>query len=570
VQDSRQVALALDEIAALMEFAGAKRFQTQAYERGARIVESVADDLGSYVEQDRLVEIDGIGPSLSRQIQELWNTGESALLARLRSEHPPGTAELMQVEGLTPKRIRALHTSLGIDSVEALREACVAKRVRSVKGFGEKTEERILDAIDRWLGRTGEPAQVLRSEALQLVERLERQLLNARLASKVEAVGALRRGEETVRELELLVVAEPETMHEGLARFPQVARVDREHSVALLARGIPLHLRFASEQSYGVGQVFGTGSAEHLAQLAARASERGLTLTAQGLRGPGLRGQESESESALYQALGLKPIPPELRTGHGELAQAEQRGFERLLQHSDIRGMVHCHTTYSDGKNSIEEMARAAEALGMSYITITDHSPSAHYARGVELDRLKQQWDEIASVQERVSIRILRGTESDILVDGSLDYPDAVLEQLDVVIASIHARNRMDRAQMTARLTRAMALPVFKIWGHALGRILLHRDAIDCSVPDVLDALAGSRGAIELNGDPHRLDLPVQWIPLARERHIPFVVSVDAHSVRGLGALHHGVTQARRGGLESEQVLNTLPADQFAARVRPG
>jgi DNA polymerase (family 10) len=221
VQDSRQVALALDEIAALMEFAGAKRFQTQAYERGARIVESVADDLGSYVEQDRLVEIDGIGPSLSRQIQELWNTGESALLARLRSEHPPGTAELMQVEGLTPKRIRALHASLAIDSVEALREACVARRVRSVKGFGEKTEERILDAIDRWLGRTGEPAQVLRSEALQLVERLERQLLNARLASKVEAVGALRRGEETVRELELLVVAEPETMHEGPHAFPR-------------------------------------------------------------------------------------------------------------------------------------------------------------------------------------------------------------------------------------------------------------------------------------------------------------------------------------------------------------
>ena len=223
----------------------------------------------------------------------------------------------------------------------------------------------------------------------------------------------------------------------------------------------------------------------------------------------------------------------------------------------------------TDGKNSIEEMAVAAQALGMQYITITDHSPSAHYARGVTLDRLKEQWEEIDRVQERVQIRILRGTESDILADGALDYPDAVIEQLDVVIASIHSRFQMDAVAMTARLRRALQLPLFKIWGHALGRLLLSRDPIACDLASVLDGLAGSRGAIEINGDPHRLDLPAQFIPAARERGIPFVISVDAHSTRGLDALQFGVHNARRGGIRCGEVLNTLSADDFAARVRP-
>ena len=236
---------------------------------------------------------------------------------------------------------------------------------------------------------------------------------------------------------------------------------------------------------------------------------------------------------------------------------------------ADVRGMVHCHTTYSDGKDSIEDMARAAEALGMQYITITDHSQSAHYARGVTLDRLKQQWDEIDRAQECVRIRILRGTESDILADGSLDYPDDVMERFEVVIASIHSRFQLDRDAMTRRLERAMRLPMFKIWGHALGRLLLSRAPIDCDLPRVLDALARSPGAIEINGDPHRLDLPPQSIPLARERGIPFVVSVDAHSTRGLGVLRFGVSAARRGGVARHEVLNTFAPAEFAARVRP-
>jgi DNA polymerase (family 10) len=271
----------------------------------------------------------------------------------------------------------------------------------------------------------------------------------------------------------------------------------------------------------------------------------------------------------LYHALGLAFVPPELRSGKGELAVAEQADFSDLVATPDIQGVVHCHTTYSDGRNSILEMARAAHERGMKYITITDHSPSAHYARGVTLDRLKEQWDEIAKAQEEVPIRILRGTESDILSDGSLDFPDDVLERFDVVIASIHARHKMYGAAMTARLPRALTLPIFKIWGHALGRILNHRPPIDCDVLALLDRLAGSRGAVEINADPYRLDLPPAWIPAARERGIPFVVSVDAHSTRGFGVLDYGVSMARRGGVRRGEVLNALPADAFADRVRP-
>jgi DNA polymerase (family 10) len=316
--------------------------------------------------------------------------------------------------------------------------------------------------------------------------------------------------------------------------------------------------------------VLATGNAAHIAALSARAAERGLSLEGFGPSGPSdQRPTVFATERELYAALGLALVPPELRMGNDELHQAEHADFSELVTEQDVLGIVHCHTTYSDGKNSIAEMAQAAHALGMKYLTITDHSPSAHYAKGVALDRLKLQWDEIAAAEARIPIRILRGTESDILADGSLDYPDSVLEGFEVVIASIHARHRMDRAAMTARLKRALSLPIFKIWGHGLGRILNHRDAIDCDVPAVLDALAGSRGAIELNADPHRLDLPPTWIPAARERKIPFVISVDAHSTHGFGVLRYGVSMARRGGLRRSEVLNTASAERFSALVRP-
>lgn len=565
MQHANDISKSLREIAVLLEFSGAPKFKVKAYQRAADVVDAVGD-LEPLVEQGRLGELAGIGATLSRQIDELWHTGRSSLLERLRSEQPEGAGELAQVEGMTPKRLRALVDGLGVRSVAELREACESERVRKIPGFGTKTESRLREACVHWLERGEDvPSPTLLARGLERATSLERVLLGA--AGRVQLVGALRRGEETVRELEWVVEGRTDAPWQELSKLRQVLRVDAEHDRAQLSESLELRLHAATAANWGNEVVLATGNRAHVEALRALAAARGISL--RGWERGSTSGSEFESEEALYAALGIPFIPPELRTGSDEFELAAKSGFSDLVRAEDIQGMVHCHTTYSDGRNSIAEMAAAAHALGMKYLTITDHSPSAHYAHGVSLDRLKEQWDEIALAQETSPVRILRGTESDILADGSLDYPDAILEQLDVVIASIHARHRMDRAAMTARLRRALSLPMFKIWGHGLGRILNHRAAIDCAVPEVLDALAGSCGAIELNSDPHRLDLPPEWIPAARERAIPFVISVDAHSTRGFGVLRYGVTMARRGGLRRHDVLNTESAERFVALVRP-
>jgi DNA polymerase (family 10) len=565
MQSTREVTLGLEEIAALLEFSGESRFKVKAYARAAEVVNTLGDELAPLIEQGRLRELDGVGDTLARQIEEIYNTGSSEYLERVRREQPPGVGELVQVQGLTPRRVRALHDALGITSVVSLRDACAAGRVRGVRGFGAKTEAKLLAACERWLTRGEEaPDPVLLPRALDLAALLEKRLSTA--VEVVELAGALRRADESVRELEFVIVGDFARAFEQVAGLRQVLRTDSAKGVAHLTDALLLRLHPATAATLGNALVLNTGNAAHVDALLARASAQGIALRPE---------HEAEpvtpfaSEAQLYAALGLAFVPPELRNGRDELALAERDGFSDLVTLADIQGMVHCHTTYSDGKNTILEMARAAHELGMKYITITDHSPSAHYARGVTLDRLKAQWDEIAAAQAEVPVRILRGTESDILSDGSLDFPDSVLEQFDLVIASIHARHRMDANAMTQRLRRALSLPLFKIWGHALGRILNHRPPIECDVLALLDELAAARGAVEINADPHRLDLPPAWIPAARERGIPFVVSVDAHSTRGLGVLRYGVSMARRGGVRVGEVLNALPANAFAERVRP-
>jgi DNA polymerase (family X) len=561
VQSTSEVFSALREIAVLLEFSGAPKFKVKAYRRGAEVVRTVGD-LGPLVEQGRLAELEGIGATLSSQIQELWNTGSSQYLLRLRGEQPPGTSEMAQVEGVTPKRLRVLVHGLGVRSVVELRAACAAGQVRELAGFGAKTESRLLQACDRWLGRGEQaPAPTLLARARDRAVIVQSALLE--VAERAELAGALRRGEETLRELEWVVLGDASAALRQASSLRQVLRVEPEALRAHLSEGMRLQLHSATAADWGNAMVLATGNDAHVAALSERAANRGFVL-----KGPGAP-RAFASEEALYAALDLAVVPPELRVGGDELLRAESSDFGDLVSEHDILGLVHCHTRYSDGRNSVLEMAQAAHALGMKYITITDHSPSAHYANGVGLEQLKAQWDEIAAAEEAVPIRILRGTESDILADGTLDYPDSVLEKFDVVIASIHARHRMDRAAMTERLVRAMSLPIFKIWGHGLGRILNHRDPIDCDVPAVLDALCRSRGAIELNSDPHRLDLPPAWIPAARARDLPFVISVDAHSTRGFDVLRYGAIMARRGGLRRQDVLNTESAERFIQLVRP-
>jgi DNA polymerase (family 10) len=390
-----------------------------------------------------------------------------------------------------------------------------------------------------------------------------------------DVAGDLRRWTETVDRVVIAAAStSPAAVVQHALTSPMVAGASGgEASLcrATLITGLPLELRVSTPDRYPVELLYATGAPAHVARLEQIAAARGLSLGPGGLsRSRGGRSLPIPSETALYDRLGLAEIAPELREGVGEIeaALAGQLPGD-LVTAGDLRGLVHCHTVYSDGAHTVAQMARAADALGMDYLTITDHSPTASYAGGLGIDRLKAQWDEIARVQETVSVRLLRGTESDILADGALDYPDEILEQLDVVIASIHSRMRMDRDQMTRRLVRAMRQPWFKVWGHALGRLVLSRSPIDCRIEEVLDAAAASRAAIEINGDPRRLDLEPRWLRAARERGLRFVISTDAHSVGELSNVRYGVAMARRGWVGRSEVLNALGAEAFARAVRP-
>jgi DNA polymerase (family 10) len=570
--DKFAVARALRQMGLLLELKGENPFKVRAYETGARGLEESPEDLARLVAEKRLREIRGVGEALAQKIADLHLTGRTALLDRLQAELPAGILELARIPDLGPKKIAALHAALGVTSVAGLKAACIAGRVRELKGFGERTEQKILEGIRRL---ESHEKRALLSDALDAGEALLRHVRDSPAAARSDVAGSLRRWKETVGDLDLVAASDrPAELSAHVQAYPLVeevlARGDTKTTVRL-AGGLQADFRVVPPADYPTLLHHLTGSKAHHVRLRGLARDRGLTLSEWGLaRIDSGEKVAVEEEADIYRALSMQPVPPELREDQGEVEAALSGTLpEDLVRVEDVRGMVHCHTQYSDGRATVEEMALAAEVMGMEYLTITDHSPSAAYAGGVTLDRLKAQWDEIARVQERVKVRLLRGTESDILEDGALDYPDAVLEQMDVVIASIHSRMKMDEDSMTRRIARAMRLPVYKIWGHASGRLLQERDAYACRMEEVLDAIAGSRAAIEVNGDPHRLDLEPRWIRLARERGIPFVVSTDAHSTAGLHYLRFGVATARRGWLRRPEVLNTLPFEAFRKAVRP-
>ena len=571
--DRLGVARALREMGRLLDLSGEGAFKARAYARGARVLESLDDaSFEQLVVEGRLKELQGVGPGLAARITELSHTGRSESLDSLRGQLPPGAGELGRLR-LGLAKITALHAALGIETIADLRAACEAGRVRLVKGIGEKTEARILEAIRR-LEEPG-PARVLLSHALAAAEPVLHHLRGAPGVTAAELAGDLRRRTETVDRLQVIVASTtPAAARTHTLALPGVVSVSDagpEAYRAVLDSGLPLEVRMSRPDHHGAELLHATGAPAHVAHLGRLAEARGLRLGRNGLvRAAGGARLPGVDEREIYRHLGLPFIPPELREDEGEIEAADEGRLPGdLVRVEDIQGFVHCHTVYSDGQNTVEEMARAAEARGMRYLTITDHSPTASYASGLSVDRLRAQWDEIARVQEKVSVRLLRGTESDILADGALDYPDDILERLDVVIASIHNRHRMGAEEMTRRLIRAMAHPCFKIWGHALGRLIPSRPPIAVDVEKVLDVAAESRAAIEINGDPRRLDLPPRWLRAARERGLSFVISTDAHATGELDNLRYGVAMARRGWVRREEVLNTLDAAGFARAVAP-
>ncbi|HSM93946.1 MAG TPA: DNA polymerase/3'-5' exonuclease PolX [Anaeromyxobacteraceae bacterium] len=581
-----EIAGALREIGALLELDGENPFKVRAYENGARALEALHEDLATVLAEGRLEEVPGIGRALAEKITELHRAGRLPLLERLRAAHPPALLELLALPDLGPKKLAALQKALGIRSVAELEAACAAGKVRELKGFGEKTEQKLLDAIRR---RRERPRRFLLSEASAIGERIVAHLRGSPAVIQCEVAGSTRRGRETVGDLDVVVASQqPGAVSAHFLALPGIgetlAHGETKTSVRL-ANGLQVDLRIVPPADFATLLHHLTGSKAHHVKLRGLARERGLTLSEWGLfelpRGPAPASAEEgppahgakvlvRSEPELYRALGLAPIPPELREDEGEIEAARDGTLpDDLVRLEDVRGMVHCHTTWSDGHVGVEELARAAEAAGFEYLTVTDHSGAAAYAGGLDAERLRRQWDEIDEVQQRVGIRLLKGTEADILEDGALDWPDALLEGLDVVIASIHSRMKMAEDEMTRRLVRAMSLPIFKIWGHASGRLLGERDPYAVRMEEVLDALAASRGAIEVNGDPHRLDMEPRWLRRARARGIPFVLTTDAHRLEALGQLRWAVVTARRGWVTKGEVLNALPAGEFARAVKP-
>jgi DNA polymerase (family 10) len=560
------VAGRLREYGHLLRISGANPHRAGAYGRAAAAIEEAADRFETLLSERRLAELRGIGSAIQRFIEEMAERGTTDQLDQLRRRFPAGVIALSGVMSLA--RARTLYDGFGIATLDALRAACEAGQLNDIPGFGPRSAERILERLVAQ--RRG--LRLLLPEAVDHGDRVAHYLRGGLGIAQVEIAGDLRRRLETIDRLDVVVSAGDVSLAaEHVAAYPAAQAIVRQGQGEVVLQAAPrvdVRVRCVSPDQYGLALLDATGSVAHLSRLAARAATAGLTLGPQRLSRGSTR-IAVRDETDVYEQLDLEFIPPELRADGSEVDAAETGALPRLIRPEQLRGIVHCHTTYSDGARSIEQMAIGAEALGMDYLTITDHSPTAHYANGLSLDRLRAQRDEIAAVQERVRVRILCGTESDILRDGGLDYPDAVLERLDVIIASVHNRYRLDAAQMTQRVIRAARHPLFKIWGHALGRYVLSRPPFECDVEAVLDAMAASPAAIEINGDPHRLDLAPQWIRRASARGIRFVISADAHSVPGLRNIRWGVDMARRGWVTAGEVLNTLPVEAFAAAVRP-
>lgn len=576
--DKFAIAAALQEIAALLELKGGKdRFKARAYQTGARVIAGMTDDVGEIILENRLTSMRGIGAALASQIEQLYLTGESSVLRGLKQQFPPGIIELSGVPGLSINKIKTLHEALGITSIAELKAAAEAGKIKNIPGFGAKTEQKLLETVTTHCQRGKSAERLHLHHALRTAEQVANYIRTARDTSDLTLAGSLRRWKETVGTVRIVAnTKRPSYLVEHFLRFPLIVQVlEQMHEACTvrLAEGARVSLVAARPAEFALALLSETGSKAHVNKLHRIATDGANTRTAKRSKTvsrASARSVQLPTEEDIYHQLGMDYVPPELREDVGEIEAARAGKLPKdLVTLADIRGMVHCHTTYSDGKHSIEEMVRAAEAMGMKYVTITDHSPTAFYAGGVTLDRLKRQWDEIDEVQEKVKIKILRGTESDIVADGHLDYPDGILEQFDVIVASIHSRYKMDSAKMTRRIETAMRQPVFKIWGHALGRLIQRRPPFECDIERILDVIAESRAAIEVNGDPYRLDMEPRWIREARKRKIKFVISVDAHSTGALHNLKYGVGIARRGWVTKREVLNTLATKAFAKAVKP-
>lgn len=566
--DNRAVEAVLNEIAALQELKGANTFKVRAYQNAARAVANLQEDVGSLIESGAIKKVRGIGKSIQEKLKELHETEELVYLNELREGVPEGLFDIMTVPGMGPKKTKVVWEELGVTTLDALEEACKEGQVASLKGFGKKSQDKILDGIAHLSLTSG---RRLRSQALPHAERLKAMLLAVPGVERVEVAGSLRRGRETVKDVDLLVASlEPEAVMAAARDDVEVDAIigSGETKTSMrLKDGLQVDVRVVEPRSFACALAYFTGSKDFNVALRGMALDQGFSLNEYDLRPlDGSTPPEIATEEELHKKLGLAQyVPPELRENTGEIAAATKGELPKLIEAEDLQGILHVHTKWSDGTGTVDEMVKGALELGYSFIGISDHSEVAAYANGLSVDRLKRQREEIEAAREKYpEIRVFHGCEVDILGDGQLDLTDECLEWLDFVIASVHMELRQERTKMTKRLVRAMSHPLVRVFGHPLGRKLLKRDASAFDWEPVLDACAENGIAVEVNGSPHRLDADWVHVRRIRNRGVKLCVNPDAHAQKTLvDAARYGIVEARRGWASKEDVVNTMDLASF-------
>jgi len=578
--DKDLIAEVLVNVATLLELKGENPFKARAYTNAARALESMSEPLEKVIAENRLSEIGGIGESIRKKITELVTTGKLAYYEELKAATPPGLVAMLDIPGVGPKKIKAVHDELGIETVEQLEAACKDGRVAKLKGFGEKTAANICAGISR---RRDYASKHLISDALPIAESLLGALRSHPDVIRCSAAGSLRRHREIIGDIDLL--ASSKIPAEVLGFFTQlpgilnvIAKGETKASV-LLEGGIQADLRVVSDAEFPFALMYFTGNKEHNIVMRQRAIDRGLRLNEYGLfrsktetRDPKLL-VRCKTEEEIFEKVGLNYIPPEMREDMGEIALAEKGPLPRLIEWTDLKGSLHNHSTWSDGHQRLDEIAKSMRELGLAYWGITDHSKSSVQANGLDPARVRRQLKEIQQInetlaEEGVGFRLLTGAEVDILRDGTLDFPDDLLAELDVVIASIHQSFNQTEAETTQRFIRAAENPYVHILGHLTGRLLLEREAYKVDQRAVVDACAATGTWIELNASPYRFDMDWRLWPYATSKGVRCVINCDAHRFEQAGYLRLGAGIARKGWLTKEEVVNTLPLEKLKKELK--
>lgn len=570
-----EVAEILVNIGTLLELKGENPFKTRAYHNAARAIESTSESLDKLIAEDRLGELKGIGEALREKITTLVTTGRLPYYEELRASVPKGLVDMLEIPGLGPKKLLALHKQLGIENTDQLEQACKDGKVAGLAGFGEKTQQNLLEGIHR---RRAYASRHLLGDALRVAEPLLEELRQHPAVTRCSTAGSLRRHKEVIGDIDLLASSrKPAAVIDFFTQLPGILNViakGETKASVLLEGGIQADLRVVSDAEFPFALAYFTGSKEHNIVMRQRAIARGLRLNEYGLfkskeetRDPKLL-VPCATEEAIFETLGLAYVPPELREAMGEFAAAEKGELPRLIEWSDLRGSLHNHSTWSDGHQTLEEIARSMMGLGCAYWAVTDHSKASFQANGLDEARVRQQLKAIRDLNQKLAdegedFRLLTGTEVDILKDGRLDFPDDLLAELDVVVASIHQSFTLSEAEMTARLVGAARNPFVHMLGHLTGRLLLEREPYHVNHQAVIDACAATGTWIELNASPLRFDMDWRHWPYAKSQGVKCVINCDAHRFEHAGWLRLGAGIARKGGLEKGDVINTLPLERL-------